>query len=162
MCASVRRSACYMRTVHCTYICTYIQSTPLPHPLLFPLPMQVFGEVGRWWSVQPLSSRTLLLLSLSLPLALQLSLIPASLLLYHPPLLVRGQLWRVVTALFLAKPSLPFLFNVFFRYQYASQLEGAQFARKGGDFAYMLVMTGVLLNVQYQLTFCRCSIIRLP
>lgn len=109
--------------------------------------MQLFGEFGRWFTTQPPCSRWLLILSLLLPILLQLSILPVTWLVYYVPYIAKGQVWRCVTALFLAKPSLPFLFNVYFRYLYSTQLETSQFARSKGDYAYFLILSAVLLNV---------------
>lgn len=112
--------------------------------------MQLFGDAGAWFAQQPPCSRWLLLLSLAVPAGLGLGLLPIQLLHYDARLLFgRLQLWRAISSLFLAKPSIGFLFNCFFRFQYSMQLEMAsgRFPERA-DYLYFLILITLGLNVQ--------------
>ena len=113
--------------------------------------MQLFGEAGQWFSQQPPCSKWLLLFSLLIPVGMQLGLLPVQWL-YNDwrLILYSGQLWRPFTSLFFTKPSLSFLFNCFFRFQYSGQLELASGKFLGdGEYLYFLLITCLALNVPF-------------
>lgn len=111
--------------------------------------MQLFGDVGQWFGQQPPCSKWLLLLSLFIPIGLQFGMLPVYYLYNDWRKMLGGQLWRAFTSLFLVKPSLSFLFNCFFRFQYSSQLELASGKFLGdGEYLYFLLITCLALNVQ--------------
>lgn len=115
--------------------------------------MQIFGEMGRWFGEQPVVTKYMLVLSLTVPVFIQFGVLPARLVYYSTQHIARLQLWRTVTSVFFTKPSLPWLFNVFYRYQYSLHLE----AMLGqADYLYFVLLCVVGLNVR--LAFCSYSL----
>lgn len=111
--------------------------------------MQLLGEVGWWFGTQPPVSRWLLIFSLAMPVGIQLGIIPITWVYFDWRLILfKLQVWRVFTCLFLAKPSIAFIFNCFFRFQYSVQLEvsSGQF-RSTAEYLYFLALATLGLNV---------------
>jgi membrane associated rhomboid family serine protease len=114
--------------------------------------MQILGEIGQWFGQQPPISKWLLVFSLAIPVGVQLGAIPVNWVYYDWRYIVlRLQVWRAFTCLFLAKPSISFVFNCFFRFQYSVQLEMASGKFKTtADYLYFLVLTSIGLNVLHK------------
>ena len=111
--------------------------------------MQLFGELGHWFGQQPQVSKWLLIFSVLIPICMQFGLVSPLILYYDVNKIVyKLQIWRVLTSLFLAKPSISFVFNCFFRFQYSCQLEfGSGKFLYPGEYLYFLLLTGLALNV---------------
>lgn len=108
--------------------------------------MELLGDFGRWFGEQPFSSKWLLLFSLSVPVLFQFKILPIAYIYYSAEhIFLRLQFWRMFTALFLTQPSIGWLFNCFFRFQYSSQLE---FLFTRADYLFFLLLSALAINVR--------------
>ncbi|XP_003384135.1 PREDICTED: derlin-2-like [Amphimedon queenslandica] len=79
-------------------------------------------------------------------IAVQLNVVSPLLLLYHPQLVFKGEVWRLFTCfLFFGFVGIGFFFNMIFLYRFCRKLEEGSFAGKTADFLVMLIFGSTLL-----------------
>lgn len=72
--------------------------------------------------------------------AVQLGFVTPLQLLYHPQLILQGEVWRLITCfLFFGQIGFSFLFNMIFLYRFCRKLEETNYAGKTADFIVLLL-----------------------
>lgn len=88
----------------------------------------------------PIVTRVLTSSCILTTLAVQLNIVSPLLLIYHPDLVIRGEVWRLFTSfLFFGYIGISFFFNIIFLYRFCRKLEESSFAGKTADFLVMLL-----------------------
>lgn len=87
----------------------------------------------------PVITRVYVTASILTTLAVQLSLVTPIQLLYHPQLVLRGEVWRLVTTfMFFGPVGISLIFNMLFLYRFCRKLEETSFAGNTAGFIVML------------------------
>jgi Derlin-2/3 len=86
-------------------------------------------------------------------LAVQLNIVSPLLLLYHPQLVLKGEIWRLFTSFtFFGFIGIGFFFNMIFLYRFSRKLEESSFAGKTADYLLMLLFGATLSIVNHNMT----------
>lgn len=100
-------------------------------------------DVRAWFEGMPLLTRHWFGLSVALPLASKIGLLPLQYVALTPDFLSRFHLWKPITALFsypiTRQTGFHFLTNLYFLYSYSLRLENDTFNGRTADYLFMLV-----------------------
>jgi len=108
------------------------------------------ASVEQWLREIPLITRCYMLGALCTTAACWLDLIsPYSLYFSKEAIVDKFQFWRLITNFFFFgdKPTLDFLFHMFFLVRYSRALEESSFRGRTGDFFWMILFGGTLMNL---------------